>query len=97
MFSTTHTVDASLRGLEQMRHVSVSEMLWHTLQYFTSCFSFDSASQKASTSPSLLFQEVQHQTQCRLAAYAGQFGKFVDGTLQQCRWILRLHGEQQLG
>src|SRR5574344_340136 len=35
-FSTTHIVEASLRGSEQIGQTSVSLILWHTLQYFTS-------------------------------------------------------------
>ena len=49
MFSTTQTTEASRCGLEQMRHVSVSDILWHTLQYFTSCFSVTMALPNAST------------------------------------------------
>ena len=35
--SYTHLqiVEASRAGLEQIRQVSVSDILWHTLQYFT--------------------------------------------------------------
>src|SRR5574344_269040 len=38
MLSTTHIVDLSLDLLEHIRHVSVSEILWHSLQYLTSFF-----------------------------------------------------------
>ena len=47
--ATTQTTEASRCGLEQMRHVSVSDILWHTLQYFTSCFSVTMALPNAST------------------------------------------------
>ena len=50
MFSTTQTTEASRRGSEQIEQTSLSEMLWQTLQYFTSCFTRITASAKLSTS-----------------------------------------------
>ena len=35
-FSTTQMVEASRRGLAQISQTSVSDILWHTRQYFTS-------------------------------------------------------------
>ena len=49
IFSTTQMSDLSRRLSEQIWHTSVSEILWHTLQYFTSCFSVTSAFAKLST------------------------------------------------
>ena len=37
-FTTTQMTEASRRGSEQMGHTSVSLILWHTRQYFTSRF-----------------------------------------------------------
>lgn len=37
--------------LEQIEHMSVSEMLWHILQYFTLCLKFVIDCPKLSTAP----------------------------------------------
>ena len=50
MFSTTHTTELSLRGSEQIEQMSVSDILWQTLQYFMSWQTCVTASVNPSTS-----------------------------------------------
>ena len=49
IFSTTQIVEASRAGLAQIWQVSVSDILWHTWQYFTSRFNVIIEFPKAST------------------------------------------------
>ena len=54
MFSTTQIMLWSRRGLAHIGQMSVSDILWHSLQYFASRFSVSIADEKASTSSSFL-------------------------------------------
>ena len=50
--STTQTSPRSRCLSPQMSHTSLSDKLWHTLQYFTSCLSVPMARTNPSTSSS---------------------------------------------
>ena len=81
MFSTTQTTEASRCGLEQMQHVSVSDIMAYLAIFHFMLQRHDGIAERFHHCR-ILAEQVKNQPHSRLASHSGQLGKLIYRLLQ---------------